>query len=141
MNAPAPDRRRNVTRYPVEKTSAVYSPADWQDYSERNLAAANAQLRQSLDLQSTCASILAHVASHLRMQKDLTDRSLERRVAEVRDAKRLLEEQLSETTVKLGEMEQAVDALEHAIAAKQAPLATCQVSLDFLKTLQLSRCF
>ena len=49
-----------------------------------------------------------------------------RRIDEIKRAKDLLEKQLSETIVKIGEMEESVQSLERAIAAKQGPLATCQ---------------
>jgi hypothetical protein len=51
-------------------------------------------------------------------------------VDEYKRAKDLLEKQLSETIVKLGEMEESVQSLERAIAAKQGPLATCQKKIQ-----------
>ena len=53
-----------------------------------------------------------------------------RRVDEYKRAKELLEKQLSETIVKLGEMEESVQSLERAIASKQGPLATCQKKIQ-----------
>ncbi len=52
--------------------------------------------------------------------------STRRRIDEIKRAKELLEKQLSETIVKIGEMEESCQSLERAIAAKQPPLATCQ---------------
>ena len=63
--------------------------------------------------------ILAHTASHLRSQKDLCDRAFERRIDEVKNAKELLEKQLAETIVKIGEMEESIKSVERAISAKQ----------------------
>lgn len=108
----------------------MFSPASWQEHSERNLAEAGKQLKKALQFKSTVDGILAHVATHLRSQKDLTDRALDRRVFEVKRAKALLEEQLAETVVKIGEMDEAVIGLEKAIAAKQGPLATCQLKIQ-----------
>ena len=59
------------------------------------------------------------MASHLRSQKDLTDRAFARRIEEVKRAKSLLEEQLAETTIKVGEMEESIESLEKALLAKQ----------------------
>ena len=70
------------------------------------------------------------MASHLRSQKDLTDRAFSRRIEEVKRAKSLLEEQLAETTIKIGEMEESIESLEKALLAKQGPLATCQARMQ-----------
>ena len=53
-----------------------------------------------------------------------------RRIDEYKRAKELLEKQLSETIVKLGEMEEGIQNLERAIASKQGPLATCQKKIQ-----------
>ena len=59
------------------------------------------------------------MASHLRSQKDLCDRAFDRRIDEVKAAKLLLEKQLSETIVKIGEVEESIKSVERGIAAKQ----------------------
>ena len=117
-------------RYPAPPNPTVFSPADWQEHSELNIAAAGLQMKSALNLRSTADGILAHVTSHLRSQKDLTDRAFARRIEEVKRAKSLLEEQLAETTVKVGEMEESIGALERALLAKQGPLATCQARMQ-----------
>ena len=128
-----PDRKRGAQtkKYAVEKKShPLLTPATWQEISEKNLESANFQLKDAIALQSTVDGVLAHIASHLKSQKDLTDRAFERRIKEVKEAKKLLEEQLSETVVKIGEMEEAMLSLERAIGAKQGPLATCQLKIQ-----------
>ena len=45
-------------------------------------------------------------------------------------AKEHLEQQHSETIVKIGEMDSSIKSLEKAIASKQGPLATCQQRLQ-----------
>ena len=55
----------------------------------------------------------------MKSQKDLTDRAFERRLDEVKNAKELLEKQLAETIVKIGEVEESTKSVERAIAAKQ----------------------
>ena len=59
------------------------------------------------------------LCSHLRSQKDLCDRAFDRRIEEVKTAKLLLEKQLSETLVKIGELEESIKSVERGIAAKQ----------------------
>ena len=48
----------------------------------------------------------------------------------VKAAKELLEQQHSETIVKIGEMDDNIKSLEKAISAKQGPLATCQMKIQ-----------
>lgn len=118
-------------RYPLEKTSGgLVSPAQWQEHTEENLQLANIQQKKAIELMSSTDGILAHITSHIRSQRDLTDRALERRIAEVKEAKKFLEEQLAETIVKIGEMEESIVGLEQAITSKRAPLATCQMRLQ-----------
>lgn len=133
LKVTGPSKKKGVTKYAVEKKAkegSVFSPADWQEYTERNLQSSNAQIKSSVDLLATVDGVLAHVASHLKSQKDLTDRAFDRRLLEVREAKRLLEEQLSETVVKVSEMDESIVALEKAVSSKQGPLATCQLKIQ-----------
>ena len=57
-----PDRKKGITRYPVEKkgrppakqqgkdaAGGIYSPADWQEYTERNLASAGSRIRSAIE--------------------------------------------------------------------------------------------
>ena len=129
LKVSGPDKKRGVTRYPAPKSN-VFTPAVWQEYSEKNLQLANGQLKSSRGLQSNVDGILAHIASHLRTQKDLADRAFQRRIGEVQRAKKILEEQLLETTVKLGEVEESIGILEKSISSKQGPLATCQLQIQ-----------
>lgn len=117
-------------RYPAEKPKQSFTPSSWQEYTEFNLELSNKQIRQCLALQAQIDTVLAHTASHLKSQKDLTDRSFDRRIDEVKKAKLLLEKQLSETIVKINEMDESIQTLERAIAAKQGPLATCQKKIQ-----------
>ena len=80
---------------------------------------ANKQIKKCLALQARIDTVLGHVASHLKSQKDLTDRAFDRRIDEVKAAKILLEQQLSETVVKIGEMEESIRSVERGIASKQ----------------------
>ena len=114
-----PMKKTRETRYPVPKPKQSFTPHSWQDFTEKNLEWANGQIKNCLALQAQTDTIMAHVASHLRSQKDLCDRAFDRRIDEVKKAKELLEKQLSETTVKIGEIEESIKAVERGIAAKQ----------------------
>lgn len=119
LKVTGPMKKTRETRYPVPKPKAQFTPHAWQDYTEKNLEWANSQIKNCLALQAQTDTVLAHVASHLRSQKDLCDRAFDRRIEEVKQAKLLLEKQLSETIVKIGEMDESIKSVERGIAAKQ----------------------
>lgn len=48
----------------------------------------------------------------------------------MKEAKHLMEEQLTETVVKVQEVEDSINLLEKAITSKQGPLATCQLRIQ-----------
>ena len=73
--------------------------------------------------------ILAQVASNLKTSCEVTDAAFSKRTGEVKHAKGKLEEQKSETIVKIQELENTLQSLEQAIMAKQGPLATCQAKI------------
>lgn len=130
LKVTGPKKKSRETRYAVNKAKDSFTPSAWQENTEQNLEWANGQIKACLALQAQVDTVLAHVASHLRSQKDLTDRAFERRIDEVKNAKLLLEKQLSETVVKINEMDESIRSVERAIAAKQGPLATCQQKIQ-----------
>ena len=130
LKVTGPKKKSRETRYAVSKAKDSFTPSAWQENTEQNLEWANGQIKACLALQAQVDTVLAHVASHLRSQKDLTDRAFDRRIDEVKNAKLLLEKQLSETVVKINEMDESIRSVERAIAAKQGPLATCQQKIQ-----------
>ena len=121
-----PKKKSRETRYAVNKPKDTFTPSAWQENTEQNLEWANGQIKACLALQAQVDTVLAHVASHLRSQKDLTDRAFDRRIDEVKNAKLLLEKQLSETVVKINEMDESIRSVERAIAAKQVSITLGQ---------------
>ena len=83
--------------------------------------------------------ILAQVASNLKTSTEVTYAAFNKRTNEVKHAKGKLEEQKSETIVKIQEIENTLQSLEQAIMAKQGPLATCQVMRLFYSFYFLDR--
>ena len=119
LKVSGPMKKTRETRYPAAKQKQAFTPSTWQENTEKNLDFANQQIKNCLGLQAQTDTVLAHTASHLRSQKDLCDRAFERRIDEVKNAKELLERQLAETIVKIGEMEESIKSVERAISAKQ----------------------
>ena len=123
LKVTGPKKKSRETRYAVNKPKDTFSPSTWQENTEQNLEWANGQIKACLALQAQVDTVLAHVASHLRSQKDLTDRAFDRRIDEVKKAKLLLEKQLAETIVKINEMDESILSVERAIAAKQVKIS------------------
>ena len=63
------------TRYANDKTKKVFTPSDWQQFSESNLTLASSQIKRCLEMQSGVDGVLAATASALKSQKDFTDRA------------------------------------------------------------------
>ena len=63
------------TRYPNDKSKTVFTPADWQRFSESNLGIASGQIKRCLEMQSVVDGVLAATASALKSQKDFTNRA------------------------------------------------------------------
>ncbi|XP_040568223.1 tektin-1 [Lepeophtheirus salmonis] len=130
---------KNSSRYGhhfgVDKNkSALVTPSDWSEFTQRNLSAASDEIKKVLDTKSKVDGILATSSSKLRSQKELSDRAFEQRIQEVKDAKSILEMQLSETIAKIAEMEQNIISLESAVSSKHGPLATTQQKLQQRKS-------
>jgi len=119
------------------KTNSVYqtrgghptSVPNWIHLTQQNLTKAGEQMSGSFHLRTVVNGILAQVASNLKTSTEVTDDSFNKRISEVKHAKGKLEEQKSETIVKIQEIENTLQSLEQAIMAKQGPLATCQAKI------------
>ena len=123
LKVTGPMKKTRDTRYANAKQKTSFTPSNWQENTERNLDFANEQIKNCLALQAQVDTVLAHTASHLKSQKDITDRAFDRRIDEVKNAKELLEKQLAETIVKIGEMEESIKTVQRAIAAKQVKIS------------------
>ena len=76
MKVTGPSKKvSSSTRYPNDKNKTVFTPADWQRFSESNLGIASGQIKRCLEMQSVVDGVLAATASALKSQKDFTDRA------------------------------------------------------------------
>ena len=71
------------------------TPEQWEDFSDENILDAESQRQNSVQLRSNIDGILQAVANDMRRQKENTDISLEKRIAETRASKEKLEDHLS----------------------------------------------
>ena len=68
---------------------------EWIDFTERNLTSGEKQRQNSFNLRQIADSILQTTYNDLLRQKDSTDRALEYRIYETRDAKDKLQDHLN----------------------------------------------
>ena len=54
---------------PAPKNKQEFTPNDWKEYSERNIAISNKAIKGALHLQTSIDGLLARNTSNLRTQK------------------------------------------------------------------------
>ena len=61
---------RSYARHgPAPKNKQEFTPNDWKEYSERNIAISNKAIKGALHLQTSIDGLLARNTSNLRTQK------------------------------------------------------------------------
>lgn len=106
------------------------TPDQWEDFSNVNILAAERQRQNSVNLRSAVDGILQATANDMHKQKEDVDISMTKRIAETRDSKEKLEDHLSKVLKQIQEVEDNIDRLQKAIAAKEAPLKVAATRLD-----------
>ena len=61
--------RANARHGPAQKNKQEFTPHDWKEYSERNIALSNKGIKSALHLQTAIDGLLARNTSNLRTQK------------------------------------------------------------------------
>ena len=61
--------RANARYGPAQKNKQEFTPNDWKEYSERNIALSNKGIKSALHLQTAIDGLLARNTSNLRTQK------------------------------------------------------------------------
>ena len=61
--------RANGRYGPAQKNKQEFTPNDWKEYSERNIALSNKGIKSALHLQTAIDGLLARNTSNLRTQK------------------------------------------------------------------------
>ena len=61
--------RGNARYGPAQKNKQEFTPHDWKEYSERNIALSNKGIKSALHLQTAIDGLLARNTSNLRTQK------------------------------------------------------------------------
>lgn len=106
------------------------TPDEWQDFSDANIMDAEKQHQNSVNLRSMVDGILQATANDMARQKECVDISLDKRIAETRDAKEKLEGHLAKVLEQITEVEDNMDRLAQAVAEKEAPLRLAHTRLD-----------
>lgn len=107
-----------------------YSEQQWENFSNNNLKNAEATRLNSEKLRNQVDIILQQVANDIQKQIELTNRALERRIWEEKDAKLKLENQVKDVTSLINTLEENIKNLEKAILDKEKYLKLAQTRLD-----------
>jgi len=106
------------------------SPEEWQDFSHKNIEAAEQQRSNSVNLRSMVDTSLATSCNDMTVQVERTNEALAKRVRELKESKTRLEGQLAETLRQFIEQEENIKNLRKAIEDKVIPMKLAQTRLD-----------
>jgi len=106
------------------------SPEEWQDFSHKNIEAAEQQRTNSKNLRAMIDTSLATSCNDMNVQVERTNEALNKRVRELKESKTRLEGQLAETLRQLIEQEENIKNLRKAIEDKVIPMKLAQTRLD-----------
>ena len=110
--------------------ASSYSEQQWENFSDVNFKNGEATRLNSVKLRNIVDSNLQQVANDIQKQVVLTNRAIERRIWEEKDAKAKLENQVKDVTKLIDNMEENVKNLEKAILDKEAYLKLSHTRLD-----------
>jgi len=106
------------------------SSEEWQDFSHKNIEAAEQQRSNSINLRSMVDTSLATSCNDMTVQVERTNEALAKRVRELKESKTRLEGQLAETLRQFIEQEENIKNLRKAIEDKVIPMKLAQTRLD-----------
>jgi len=124
----------NPTTYMKNGTAKIepnsFTEEQWENFSDNNIKNAEATRLNSTQLRNMVDSSLQQIANDIQKQLMLTDRALERRIWEEKDAKTKLESQVKDVTKLIDTMEENIKNLEKAILDKENYLKLANTRLD-----------
>lgn len=107
-----------------------FSEEQWENYSDVNIKNGEATRLNSVQLRNMVDSSLQQVANDIHKQIELTNRAFDRRIWETKDAKAKLEQQVSDVTKLIDNLEENIKNLEKAILDKEDYLKLAHTRLD-----------
>lgn len=107
-----------------------FTEEQWETYSDNNIKNAESTRLNSTQLRNMIDSSLQQIANDIQKQIIFTDRALERRIWEEKDAKTKLENQVKDVTKLIDNMEENIKNLEKAILDKENYLKLANTRLD-----------
>lgn len=124
----------NPTTYLKNGTAKIepnsFTEEQWENFSDNNIKNAEATRLNSTQLRNMIDSSLQQIANDIQKQITFTDRALERRIWEEKDAKVKLENQVLDVTKLINSMEENIKNLEKAILDKENYLKLANTRLD-----------
>jgi hypothetical protein len=107
-----------------------FSEQQWENYSDVNIKNAEATRLNSEELRTIVDSNLQQVANDIHKQIELTNRAINRRIWEEKDAKLKLENQVCDITKLINNLEENIKNIEKAILDKENYLKLAHTRLD-----------
>ncbi len=114
----------------VDFRLSSFNEVEWENFSDSNIKKAEATRLNSEQLRTIVGSDLQQIANDIQKQIELTNRALERRIWEEKDAKAKLEEQVRDVTKLIDDLEENIKNLEKAILDKENYLKLAHTRLD-----------
>lgn len=111
-------------------SGAAVTPEEWESLCNLNISKAEKEKNNSLSLRALVDSLLEQTARDMRRQYETTGRAFDLRIEETKTAKEQLENQLNELLAEIANQEKNQDALQLAVAEKEAPLKVAQTRLS-----------
>ncbi|XP_075264962.1 tektin-1-like isoform X1 [Convolutriloba macropyga] len=106
------------------------TPEDWERFSHDNIQKAERNKNAAQNLRSVVDSVLEQTREDLMKQCAATDAGFRRRIQETERALQKDIEHHEKVLIEIGEVEQTIDKLSQAIAAKQPPLMVAETRLN-----------
>lgn len=107
-----------------------YAEQQWENFSDVNIKNAEATRLNSVQLRNVVDSTLQQTANDMQRQIEVTNRAIERRILEEKDAKAKLEQQCKDITKLIDTMEENIKNVEKAILDKENYLKLVHTRLD-----------
>lgn len=103
---------------------------EWQEFSNEIIRNAEREREISVNLRSMIDGILQQISSDMKKQCNVVNLAFEQRIADTKDTKQKLEDNLNKILEQIREMEENIAKIEISINEKECPLKLSQTRLD-----------
>ncbi|KAM6245478.1 tektin-3-like [Porphyrio hochstetteri] len=115
----------------VERVDATISvPESWANFTDKNILRSQSERAASAKLRDSIENLLVLTDKQMQHQFNCVNLAFTQRIAEMADAKRKIQAQLSKTLQEMFHLERSIEAIQKAIRDKGFPLKVAQTRLD-----------